>query len=43
MLVANEWDNQSEVLKQHALPLVSVSICGCVTLAKIWDMLIEVG
>ena len=22
MLIANEWENQDEVLKQHALPLV---------------------
>lgn len=22
MLIANEWENQDEVLKQHALPMV---------------------
>jgi ATP synthase F1 complex assembly factor 2 len=23
LLIANEWENQDEVLKQHALPVVS--------------------
>jgi ATP synthase F1 complex assembly factor 2 len=23
LLIANEWENQSEVLKQHSLPVVS--------------------
>lgn len=25
LLIANEWENQDEVLKQHALPVVSSS------------------
>lgn len=25
LLIANEWENQDEILKQHALPLVSSS------------------
>jgi ATP synthase F1 complex assembly factor 2 len=24
LLIANEWENQDEILKQHALPLVSL-------------------
>jgi ATP synthase F1 complex assembly factor 2 len=26
LLIANEWENQDEILKQHALPLVSQAI-----------------
>lgn len=25
LLIANEWENQSDVLKQHSLPVVSLS------------------
>lgn len=29
LLIANEWENQSEVLKQHSLPVVSLAcLCG---------------
>jgi ATP synthase F1 complex assembly factor 2 len=35
LLIANEWENQDEVLKQHALPVVSPTMgsrcAGCVT------------
>jgi ATP synthase F1 complex assembly factor 2 len=26
LLIANEWENQDEILKQHALPLVSPDV-----------------
>jgi len=38
VLIATEWENQDEVLKQHSLPLVRLhSGCLCSCVKAVWE------